>query len=86
MWGAIIEKLEEFEQNAESLDVGTDSFDDADDDALRPDRVHRRGRRGLTSAAPTVTEGDGDRCRCGRGVRGRVDVARMDRSVYGLRA
>jgi len=21
---------------------------------------------------PTVTEGDGDRCRCGRGVRGRL--------------
>ena len=36
MWGAIIEKLEESEQNAESLDVGTDSFDDADDDAHDP--------------------------------------------------
>ena len=36
MWGAIIEKLEEFEQNPESLDVGTDSFDDADDDAHDP--------------------------------------------------
>jgi hypothetical protein len=33
---AIIEKLEEFEQNAESLDVGTDSFDDVDDDAYDP--------------------------------------------------
>ena len=36
MWGAIIEKLEEFEQHAEALDVGTDSFDDADDDAYDP--------------------------------------------------
>ena len=33
---------------------------------LRPDRVRRGGRRVLTSAAPAVTEGDGDRCRCGR--------------------
>ena len=73
MWAAIVEKLEELEQHPEALDVGTDSFDDADDEPLRPDRVHRRGRRVLTSAAPTVTEGDGDRCRCGRGVRGRVD-------------
>ena len=66
MWGEIIEKLEELEQHSEALDVGTDAFDDADDDALRPDRVHRRGRRVLTSAAPAVTEGNGDRCRCGR--------------------
>jgi hypothetical protein len=28
MWGEIIEKLEEFEQHPEALDVGTDSFDD----------------------------------------------------------
>ncbi len=27
----------------------------------------------MTPAAPAVTEGDGGRCRCGRGVRGRVD-------------
>ena len=84
MWGAIIEKLEEFEQNAESLDVGTDSFDDADDDAHDPTEfideddefdlrsAHRH--RGRWGPLP------------GRGVRGRVDVARMDRSVYGLRA
>jgi hypothetical protein len=31
MWGAIIEKLEELEQDPESLDVGEDAFDDADD-------------------------------------------------------
>ena len=32
MWGEIIEKLEEFEQqHPEALDVGTDSFDDADE-------------------------------------------------------
>ena len=36
MWGEIIEKLEEFEQHPEALDVGTDSFDDADDDAYDP--------------------------------------------------
>ena len=36
MWGEIIEKLEEFEQYAEALDVGMDSFDDADDDAYDP--------------------------------------------------
>jgi len=33
----IIEKLEELEeQQPEALDVGTDSFDDADDDAHDP--------------------------------------------------
>jgi hypothetical protein len=39
MWGAIVEKLEELEQleqHPEALDVGTDSFDDADDDAYDP--------------------------------------------------
>ncbi len=36
MWGEIIEKLEEFEQHQEALDVGTDSFDDADDEAHDP--------------------------------------------------
>ena len=39
MWGAIIEKLEEFEeleQHPEALDVGTDSFDDADDEPFDP--------------------------------------------------
>jgi hypothetical protein len=34
MWGEIVEKLEEFEQHPEALDVGTDSFDD--DDAYDP--------------------------------------------------
>ena len=29
----------------------------------------------MTSAAPAVTERDGDRCRCGRGVRGRFPPA-----------
>jgi hypothetical protein len=28
MWGEIIEKIEEFEQHQEALDVGTDSYDD----------------------------------------------------------
>ena len=36
MWGEIIEKLEELEQHSEALDVGTDSFDDADDDPYDP--------------------------------------------------
>jgi hypothetical protein len=50
MWAAIIEKLEQLlQQHSAALDVGTDDFDD--DDPLRPDRVHRRGRRVLTSAA-----------------------------------
>ena len=31
--GEIVEKLDELEQHPEALDVGTDSFDDADDDA-----------------------------------------------------
>ena len=35
-WAAIIEKLEELERHAEALDVGTDSFDDADDEAYDP--------------------------------------------------
>ena len=30
MWGEIVEKLEEFEQHSEALDVGADAFD-ADD-------------------------------------------------------
>ncbi len=47
MWAAIVEKLEELEQHSEALDVGTDCVDDDDDDRLRPDRVHRRGRRVL---------------------------------------
>ena len=43
-----------------------DSFDDADDDPYDPTEFIDDGRRVLTSAAPAVTEGDGDRCRCGR--------------------
>jgi len=31
MWGEIIEKLEEFEQHSEALDVGEDAFDDSYD-------------------------------------------------------
>ena len=73
MWGEIVEKLEELEQHPEALDVGEDAFDDADDDPYDPTEFIDDGRRVLTSAAPAVTEGDGDRCRCGRGVRGRVD-------------
>ena len=36
MWGEIIEKLEELEQHSEALDVGEDSFDDADDEPYDP--------------------------------------------------
>ena len=36
MWGTIVEKLEELEQHQEALDVGTDSFDDADDEPYDP--------------------------------------------------
>ena len=36
MWGEIIEKLEELEQHLEALDVGTDSFNDADDEPFDP--------------------------------------------------
>ena len=36
MWGEIVEKLEELEQPAEALDVGTDSFDDSYDDPYDP--------------------------------------------------
>jgi hypothetical protein len=36
MWAEIAEQLEELEQQPEALDVGTDSFDDADDDPFDP--------------------------------------------------
>jgi len=36
LWGEIIEKLEELEQHLEALDVGTDSFNDADDEPFDP--------------------------------------------------
>src|SRR6476660_9104791 len=37
MWGEIVEKLDELEeQHSEALDVGTDSYDDADDDPFDP--------------------------------------------------
>ena len=36
LWGEIIEKLEELEQHPEALDVGTDSFNDADDEPFDP--------------------------------------------------
>jgi hypothetical protein len=39
MWGEIVEKLEESEQHPEALDVGTDSVDDADDDAYYPSEL-----------------------------------------------
>src|SRR6185312_518013 len=51
-----------------------------DDDHLPSDRVRRGGRRVLTSAAPTVTERDGDRCRCGRGVRDLLDIDECGRA------
>ena len=79
MWGEIVEKIEEFEQHQEALDVGTDSFDDDDDEPFDPTEFAERRRRFLTSAAPAVTEGDGDRCRGGRGVRGRLSACRFGR-------
>jgi hypothetical protein len=36
MWGEIVEKLEELEQHPEAVDVGTDSFDDDDDEPFDP--------------------------------------------------
>ena len=36
MWGEIIAKLEELEEDPQALDVGTDSVDDADDDPYDP--------------------------------------------------
>jgi hypothetical protein len=36
MWAAIVEKLEQLEQHSGALDVGEDSFDDADDDPYDP--------------------------------------------------
>ena len=36
MWSEIIEKLEELEQHPDALDVGMDSFDDADDAPFDP--------------------------------------------------
>ncbi len=36
MWGAIVEKLEQLEQHPAALNVGTNSFDDDDDDPYDP--------------------------------------------------
>ena len=36
MWSEIIEKLDEAEQHQEALDVGTGSFDEADDEPFDP--------------------------------------------------
>ena len=36
MWGEIVEKLEELEHHPEAPDVGTDSFNDADDEPFDP--------------------------------------------------
>ena len=69
MWGEIIEKLDEAEQRQEALSVGTDSVDDADDEPYDPTEFIEEDDEVLTSAAPTATEGDGDRCLCGRGFR-----------------
>ena len=56
MWGDIAEKLDQLEQHREVLDAETEDFDDRG--RIRSDRVHRRGRRVLTSAAPAVPEGN----------------------------
>ena len=64
MWGEIVEKLDELEQHQEALSVGVDSFYDADDEPFDPtDSSTMTTSFDLRS---TVTEGDGDRCRCGR--------------------
>jgi hypothetical protein len=34
--GEIVEKLKELEQHREALDIGTDAFDDDDDDHFDP--------------------------------------------------
>jgi hypothetical protein len=76
MWGDVVQKLESWSRiRRRSMSERTPSMTMTMTmtTTLRSDRVHRRGRRVLTSAAPTVTDGDGDRCRCGRGVRGRVN-------------
>ena len=57
MWGETIEKLEELEQHPEALDVGADSFNDADDEPFDPTAFIDEDNEFLTSAAPTVTEG-----------------------------
>ena len=36
MWRETIEKLQELEQHPEALDVGTDCFNDADDEPFDP--------------------------------------------------
>ena len=36
MWSEIVEKLDEAEQHQEALNVGRDSFDDADDERFDP--------------------------------------------------
>ncbi|MGY4650126.1 hypothetical protein [Mycobacterium sp. URHB0021] len=53
----IIEKLQELEQHPEALDVGTDSFNDADDEPFDPTAFIDEDDEFLSSAAPTVTEG-----------------------------
>jgi hypothetical protein len=74
MWGDVVQSWRSWSRiRRRSMSVRTPSMTMTMTTILRSDRVHRRGRRVLTSAAPTVTDGDGDRCRCGRGVRGRVN-------------
>ena len=54
MWAEIAEKLEELKQHPEALGVGTDSFDDADDDAYDPTEFIEEDGRVLTPfAAPS---------------------------------
>ena len=54
MWSAIIEKLEELEQDSEALDVGADGFDDADNEPYDPTEFIDDDE-GLISAPPAVT-------------------------------
>ena len=73
MWAAIVEKLDEAEEDSQALSVGTDSFDDADDDPFDLLEFAEEDDDYLTSAAPAVTEGDGTAA----GVDGAFAVAGM---------
>ena len=80
MWGDIVQKLEELEQHPAALDVGTDSFDDADDEPFDPTRSSSTRTTSFDLRSTHRHRGDGDRCRSGRGD---VDTA-SDQSLPGV--
>ena len=57
MWAAIVEELEELEQQSEALDVGTDSFDD-DDEPYDPTEFIDEDEASSDLRSAAVTEGD----------------------------